>query len=99
MRKLLALHGLGAADYQVKELVGTPARFDCLKRGECDGVPLGQPEDFLAMAQDYRRLGFSTEAVPRLQFDVFAARRSCDRRSASLARLRSRPLRRRWWRG
>src|SRR5262249_32672147 len=72
MRKLLALPGLGAANYQVKELVGTPARFDCLKRGECDGVPLGQPEDFLAIAEGYRRLGLSTEAVPRMQFDVFA---------------------------
>ena len=37
MRKLLALKGLGEADYSVKELVGTPVRFDCLKRGECDG--------------------------------------------------------------
>jgi ABC-type nitrate/sulfonate/bicarbonate transport system substrate-binding protein len=42
MRKLLALKGLGEADYTVKELIGTPVRFDCLKRGECDAVPLGQ---------------------------------------------------------
>src|SRR5215468_12160364 len=35
MRKLLALKGLGENDYAVKELVGTPVRFDCLKRGEC----------------------------------------------------------------
>jgi ABC-type nitrate/sulfonate/bicarbonate transport system substrate-binding protein len=74
MRKLLALKGLGAADYSVKELVGTPVRFDCLKRGECDAVPLGQPEDFLAIAQGYRRLGVSTEAVASFQFQVVAAR-------------------------
>src|SRR5712671_2580835 len=61
MRKLLALHGLGAADYRVKELVGTPVRFDCLKAGECDAVPLSQPEDLLATAAGYRRLGLSTE--------------------------------------
>jgi ABC-type nitrate/sulfonate/bicarbonate transport system substrate-binding protein len=58
----------------VKELVGTPVRFDCLKRGECDAVPLGQPEDFLAIAQGYRRLGVSTEAVASFQFQVVAAR-------------------------
>jgi ABC-type nitrate/sulfonate/bicarbonate transport system substrate-binding protein len=75
MRKLLALKGLGAADYAVKELVGTPVRFECLKRGECDAVPLGQPEDFLAIGQGYRRLGLSTEAVAAFQFQVIAARR------------------------
>jgi ABC-type nitrate/sulfonate/bicarbonate transport system substrate-binding protein len=76
MRKLLALKGLRDVDYTVKELVGTPVRFDCLKRGECDAVPLGQPEDFLAIAQGYRRLGLSTEAVGSFQFEVIAARRS-----------------------
>jgi ABC-type nitrate/sulfonate/bicarbonate transport system substrate-binding protein len=76
MRKLLALKGLGEADYSVKELVGTPVRFDCLKRGECDAVPLGQPEDFVAIGQGYRRLGVSTEAVGAFQFQVIAARRA-----------------------
>jgi ABC-type nitrate/sulfonate/bicarbonate transport system substrate-binding protein len=55
MRKLLALNGVREADYSVKELVGTPVRFDCLKRGECDAVPLGQPEDFLAVGQGFSR--------------------------------------------
>jgi ABC-type nitrate/sulfonate/bicarbonate transport system substrate-binding protein len=76
MRKLLALRGLSAADYTVKELVGTPVRFDCLKRSECDAVPLGQPEDFVAIGQGYRRLGLSTEAVASFQFQVVAARRA-----------------------
>jgi ABC-type nitrate/sulfonate/bicarbonate transport system substrate-binding protein len=76
MRKLLALKGLGETDYSVKELVGTPVRFDCLKRGECDAVPLGQPDDFVAIAQGYRRLGLSTEAVTAFQFQVVAARRA-----------------------
>jgi len=74
-RKLLALKGLSEGDYFVKALVGTPLRFDCLKRGECDGVPLGQPDDFLALAQGFRRLGLSTEAVGSFQFEVAAARR------------------------
>ena len=76
MRKLLALHGLGAADYRVKELVGTPVRFDCLKAGECDGVPLGQPEDLIATATGYRRLGLSTEAVSAFQFQLLAVKRA-----------------------
>jgi len=76
MRKLLALRGLGEADYAVKELVGTPVRFECLRRGECDAVPLGQPEDFAAIAQGYRRLGLSTDAVAAFQFQVVAAPRA-----------------------
>jgi len=75
-RKLLALHGLRAGDYSVKELVGTPVRFDCLKRGECDGVPLGQPDDLNAVSQGYRRLGLSTEAVAAFQFQLLAVKRS-----------------------
>jgi NitT/TauT family transport system substrate-binding protein len=76
MRKLLALKGLGGADYRVKELVGTPVRFECLRRGECDGVPLGQPDDLIALTQGYRRLGLSTEAVSAFQFRLLAVKRS-----------------------
>lgn len=76
MRRLLALKGLREADYQVKELVGTPVRFDCLKRGECDAVPLGQPDDLIAVREGYRRLGDSTEAIAAFQFQVIAARRA-----------------------
>jgi ABC-type nitrate/sulfonate/bicarbonate transport system substrate-binding protein len=74
-RKLLALKGLGESDYRVKELVGTPVRAACLKSGECDAVPLGQPEDLIAVKDGYRRLGGSTEAVASFQFEVIAARR------------------------
>lgn len=75
-RRLLALKGLGDADYRVKQFVGTPARFKCLQKGECDAVPLGQPDDFVAMKQGYRRLGLSTDATAAFQFEVVAARRS-----------------------
>jgi len=74
-RKLLALHGLREEDYRVKELVGTPLRSKCLQSGECAGVPLGQPEDFAAIKQGYRRIGVSNEAVPNFLFTVSAARR------------------------
>jgi ABC-type nitrate/sulfonate/bicarbonate transport system substrate-binding protein len=74
IRKLLAQKGLKDGDYQVKERVGTPVRFDCLKRGECDGVPLGQPEDFTAIDQGFTRLGVSTDAVKHFEFTVLIVR-------------------------
>ncbi len=74
-RKLLALKGLHDGDYRVKELVGSPARAACLKSGECDAVPLGQPDDLMASQGGYRLLGLSSEAVASFQFEVIAARR------------------------
>ena len=74
-RQLLALKELHDGDYRVKELVGSPARAACLRSGECDAVPLGQPDDLMAVTQGYRRLGLSTEAVSAFQFEVIAARR------------------------
>jgi len=76
MRKLLALNGLGNSDYRVIEFVGTPERSGCLRKGECDAVLLGQPEDFTLLKQGYRRLGISNDAVPNFQFIVSAVRRS-----------------------
>jgi ABC-type nitrate/sulfonate/bicarbonate transport system substrate-binding protein len=81
-RKLLALKGLGEGDYRVKELVGTPVRAACLNSGECDAVPLGQPDDLIAVKNGYRRLGVSTEAVASFQFEVIAARRDFARAHA-----------------
>ena len=75
-RKLLALHGLRDGDFRVKIIEGTPARFTCLRRGECVAVPLGQPQDLLALHEGYRLLGLSTEAVPEFLYTVTAARRS-----------------------
>jgi ABC-type nitrate/sulfonate/bicarbonate transport system substrate-binding protein len=76
MRKLLALHGLRESDVQVKTIDGTPARLNCLRRGGCDAVPLGQPQDLVAQAEGYRLLGVSNDAVPRYLYTVTAARRS-----------------------
>ena len=75
-RKLMAKNGIKEGDFKVKELIGTPARADCLRKGECDAVPLGQPEDFLLMKQGYQRLGVSTDAVPSFLFTVSAVRKS-----------------------
>lgn len=82
-RKLLAINGLKETDFTVKELVGTPARADCLKRGECDAVPLGQPEDFQLIDQGYRRLGVSTDAMSNFQFIVSAVRRAWGEKNKS----------------
>ena len=75
-RKLLAKHGLAPADYTTKVLVGTPRRADCLSTGECDAVPLGQPDDIVFANKDYTKLGDSLEVIPVLQFNVIAARRA-----------------------
>ena len=75
-RKLLALHGIRDGDFQVKIIEGTPARWNCLKRGECDAVPLGQPQDLLALKEGFRLLGISNDAVPDFLYTVTAVRRS-----------------------
>jgi ABC-type nitrate/sulfonate/bicarbonate transport system substrate-binding protein len=75
-RKLLAMHGVRDGDFRVKIIEGTPARWSCLKRGECDAVPLGQPQDILAQKEGFRVLGISNDAVPDFLYTVSAARRS-----------------------
>ena len=76
MRKLLAMHGLNAGDFAAKIQEGTPGRYNCLRNGDCDAVVLGQPQDLQAIADGYRLLGRSTEAVPDFLYTVTAARRS-----------------------
>jgi ABC-type nitrate/sulfonate/bicarbonate transport system substrate-binding protein len=75
-RKLMAMNGVTEPAFKVKELVGTPARSECLRQGDCDAVPLGQPEDLILLGRGYRRLGVSTDAMPNFQFIVSAARKS-----------------------
>jgi ABC-type nitrate/sulfonate/bicarbonate transport system substrate-binding protein len=73
-RLLLDKHGI--KDFKTKELVGTPIRAKCLSEGECDMVPLGQPDDIVFMQKGFSKLGDSLEVIPVLQFNVIAARRS-----------------------
>ncbi len=75
-RKLMAMNGVKEGDFKFKELVGTPARAECLRKNECDAVPLGQPEDFVLMKEGYRRLGVSTDAVVSLYPRAGQPRRS-----------------------
>jgi ABC-type nitrate/sulfonate/bicarbonate transport system substrate-binding protein len=76
MHKLLAQHGIGPRDIQVKTIDGTPARLNCLRRKECAAVPLGQPQDLVAQSEGFRLLGDSTQAMPEHLYTVTAARRS-----------------------
>jgi ABC-type nitrate/sulfonate/bicarbonate transport system substrate-binding protein len=76
MRKLLAMHGLRRGEFAARVIEGTSGRWACLRRGDCDAVVLGQPQDLQAVQQGYRLLGQSTEAVPELLYTVTAVRRS-----------------------
>ena len=71
-RKLLSLHGLRDGDFRVKTIEGTPARLSCLRRGECVAVPLGQPQDLLALMRaivcsDYRLKRCRNFSIPLRQ--------------------------------
>ena len=74
--RLLAHNKIKPADFQAKAVVGTSARFDCLKSGECAAVPMGQPEDLGAIRDGYPRLGFTYEAGADLIFNVDMTRRA-----------------------
>jgi ABC-type nitrate/sulfonate/bicarbonate transport system substrate-binding protein len=74
-RLLLAKQGLKDGDVRTKELIGTPIRAKCLADGECDAVPLGQPDDIVFAQKGFTKLGDSLEVIPVLQFNVIAARR------------------------
>ncbi len=74
--RLLNSKGIKPVDFRAKPVVGTSARFECLKSGECAAVPMGQPEDLEAIRQGYPRLAFTYEAGADLIFNVDMARRS-----------------------
>src|SRR5437764_4128521 len=76
IRKLMQLRGVQRGEFGARVIEGTSARWACLRRGDCDAVVLGQPQDLVAQEQGYRRLGVSTEAVPDLLYTVTAVRRS-----------------------
>ncbi len=82
--RLLANKGIKASDFQAKAVVGTGARFDCLKSGECVAVPMGQPEDLGAIKQGYPRLGFTYEAGADLIFNVDMTRRAWGEKNKEL---------------
>jgi ABC-type nitrate/sulfonate/bicarbonate transport system substrate-binding protein len=86
--RLLAAKGVKAKDFRAKAVVGTAARFECLKSGECAAVPMGQPEDLDAIKQGFPRLGFTYEAGADLIFNVDMTRRAWgEKNHAALVRF------------
>jgi ABC-type nitrate/sulfonate/bicarbonate transport system substrate-binding protein len=75
-RLLLGRGALKEGDYRTKEIIGSNQRADCLAQGECDAVPLGQPDDIVFVQKGFHKLGDSLEVVPQLQFNVIATRRA-----------------------
>jgi ABC-type nitrate/sulfonate/bicarbonate transport system substrate-binding protein len=75
-RALLARHGIGPKDVRIMTVSGTPDRLYCLTHGPCDAVPLGQPQDAMAVDDGDRLLGRSDDAVPRFLYTVTAVRRA-----------------------
>jgi ABC-type nitrate/sulfonate/bicarbonate transport system substrate-binding protein len=75
-RKLFALRGLNRGEFGGRVIEGTSGRLACLRRGDCDAVVLGQPQDLVAVEQGYREIGSTTDAVPELLYTVTAVRRS-----------------------
>jgi ABC-type nitrate/sulfonate/bicarbonate transport system substrate-binding protein len=84
-RLLLEKHGLKEPAFRTTELIGTPIRAKCLADGECDAVPLGQPDDIVFAQKGYRKLGDSLEVIPVLQFNVIAARRDWAQKNKDVA--------------
>ena len=74
--RLLARAHLQMTDFTSKVVVGTAARFACLKSAECAAVPMGQPEDLDAIKQGFPRLAFTYEAGADLLFNVDMTRRA-----------------------
>jgi ABC-type nitrate/sulfonate/bicarbonate transport system substrate-binding protein len=74
--RLIARAHLKMTDFTGKVVVGTAARFNCLKSGECAAVPMGQPEDLDAIRQGFPRLAFTYEAGADLLFNVDMTRRA-----------------------
>jgi ABC-type nitrate/sulfonate/bicarbonate transport system substrate-binding protein len=75
-QRLLGLKRIKPTEFTAKVVVGTGARFDCLKSGACAAVPMGQPDDLDAIKQGFPRLGFTYEAGADLIFNVDMARRA-----------------------
>ena len=73
---LFEKHGLTKDDLDINVIEGTPGRFQCLMRGDCDAAPLGQPQDFNAVRQGFRLLGATNDAVPDFVYTVTAVHNS-----------------------
>lgn len=75
LRRLLADHGLGEADYAFAEFGGSRERFEALEKGAAVASFLNPPFDRALFAHGFRKLGSSRDYFPTYPGPVVAARR------------------------
>jgi ABC-type nitrate/sulfonate/bicarbonate transport system substrate-binding protein len=86
LRPLLAEHGIGAADVELKEIGGSQERYDALQNGAAAACMLNAPFDEKLIASGYTNLARLGDAFPTYPGSVMAARRSwADAHRAELA--------------
>lgn len=86
LRRLLAGHGIGAADVGLKEIGGSQERYDALQEGTVAACMLNAPFDEKLIACGYTNLARLGDAFPTYPGSVMAARRSwADAHRAELA--------------
>lgn len=62
--------------YEPVLLLGTVARVECMKTGDCDAAMVAQPLDIQLKKLGFNIVGTSHEVIPELQYTVYAARRA-----------------------
>ena len=86
LRRLLAGHGIGAADVELREIGGSQERYDALQGGGAAACMLNAPFDEKLTASGYTNLARLSDAFPTYPGSVMAARRSwADAHRAELA--------------
>jgi ABC-type nitrate/sulfonate/bicarbonate transport system substrate-binding protein len=76
LRRLLAGHGIDAADVELKEIGGSQERYDALQGGAAAACMLNAPFDEKLIASGYTNLARLGDAFPTYPGSVMAARRS-----------------------
>jgi NitT/TauT family transport system substrate-binding protein len=82
LRKMLAANGLGPTDYDLVPVGGTGNRAAAVSNGSASGALIGQPQDFLMLAQGFPSLGLSSDVVREYQFQITAGRRDWAQQNA-----------------
>ncbi len=74
--KLAAMNGLGASDYKIEKLGGTPARVQAMMEGKIAGTMISSPSEILPESKGYTRLGDTTTTFGPYQASIGVARRA-----------------------
>jgi NitT/TauT family transport system substrate-binding protein len=88
IQRMLRPLGLADGDYELTYAGGTAERYAALQSGAVAATLLGQPFDFAAERQGYRRLGNSNDVVRSYEFVGYTTRRDwLSRNEDAAARL------------